>query len=233
MSTTAPPKANVYIDGFNLYHACFDDRGRADWRQYRWLDLGALCAKMFSNYHINRIRYFTALVDPRPNNPDNRTRQLVYIRALETIPHLTVHRGRFATHVKKRKLADLQQTRRAAVPLLPIQEVHVVEEEEKGSDVNLASYMLVDGFRQEYEVAVVVSNDSDLAEPIRLVRGELGLKVILVNPRTTFAADLKEIADTYKNIRVWVLRDSQFPTTLTDANGTITKPDSWSPLPTT
>ena len=31
--------------------------------------------------------------------------------------------------------------------------------------------MYVDGFTKDYEVAVVVSNDSDLLEPIRVVKG--------------------------------------------------------------
>lgn len=225
--SVTPPRANVYIDGFNLYHGCFDDHGgRAQLRQYRWLDLGTMCAKLFPGYIINHIRYFTAVVDPRPDNPNNRARQLEYLRGLRTNPHLTVHQGRFATHVQKRKLADLSK-RTATVPIVPIKEVYVIEEEEKGSDVNLASYMLVDGFREAYEVAIVVSNDSDLAAPIRLVRDELGLTVMVVNPRTSFAADLQGIADIYKNIRVWALRDSQFPTILADANGTITKPATW------
>ena len=41
--------------------------------------------------------------------------------------------------------------------------------EEKGSDVNLATYLVADGFRDLYDTAVVVSNDSDLAEPLKLV----------------------------------------------------------------
>ena len=229
MSTSpppTPPKTNVYIDGFNLYHGCFDDHsGRLHWRQYRWLDLATFCANIFPDHQINRIRYFTALVNPRPSNPDPRLRQLAYLRALQTIPYLTVHEGRFATHTKKRICAD--PLAKTPTPLLPIQEAHVIENEEKGSDVNLASHLLVDGFKQDYEVAIVVSNDSDLAEPIRLVRSELGLKVGLLNPRKTVAADLKGIADFYKNVREWALRDAQFPAIMTDANGTITKPATW------
>lgn len=227
-STTdqTPPRASIYIDGFNLYHACFDDHsGRAHWRQYRWLDLGALCTKLFPDHEINRIRYFTALVDPRPDNPGNRTRQLEYLRALRTIPNLSIHQGRFATNAKSRPLADPDA--RKPTPLLPIQTAYVIEMEEKGSDVNLASYMLVDGFKGEYDVAIVVTNDSDLAEPIRLVRSEIGLKVVLVNPRKTVSAHLRGLADSYTNIREWVVRESRFPPTLTDAYGTIEKPARW------
>ena len=49
--------------------------------------------------------------------------------------------------------------------------------EEKGSDVNLASHLLLDAFRDTFEVAVVVSNDADLLEPVRMVREELGRTV--------------------------------------------------------
>jgi uncharacterized LabA/DUF88 family protein len=224
-TTTHRPRTNVYVDGFNLYHGCFDDPNgpRAGWRRYRWLDLDALCKRVYPGCDINRIRYFTALVIPSANNPDCLTRQLAYIRALETIPILTVHRGRFAVTMKRRALAD-EQTRTAVVPE---QKVHVMESEEKGSDVNLATYLMLDGFRQEYDQAVVVSNDSDLAEPIRIVRNELDLKVLLLNPRKSVAFDLQGIADGNKRIREWVLRDSQFPATLNDANGTITKPATW------
>ena len=60
--------------------------------------------------------------------------------------------------------------------------VEVIKTEEKGSDVNLATHLLADAFRHDCEAAVVITNDSDLAEPIRVVRHELGLPVGVVNP---------------------------------------------------
>ena len=60
--------------------------------------------------------------------------------------------------------------------------VEVVRTEEKGSDVNLASYLLLDGFRGDCEAAVVISNDSDLKVPIELAQAELGLVVGVINP---------------------------------------------------
>jgi len=47
--------------------------------------------------------------------------------------------------------------------------------EEKGSEVNLASHLLRDAFSKKFEVAVLITNDSDLAEPVRIVARELGL----------------------------------------------------------
>lgn len=219
-------RANVYIDGFNLYHGCFDDHlNREHWRPFRWLNLELLCQKLCPDYAIETIRYFTALVDPLPDNPHNRDRQLAYLRALDTISQLEIHRGRFATNVKWRTLADPNSRR--PLPRFPLERVRVIEREEKGSDVNLASYLLIDGFQRDYDVAVIITNDSDLAEPIRLVKEILGLRVEIVNPRKSVASDLQGIADSYSAIREWMVRDSQFPNTLTDAHGTITKPASW------
>jgi uncharacterized LabA/DUF88 family protein len=103
----------------------------------------------------------------------------------------------------------------------------VIEQEEKGSDVNLASYLLVDGFQQQYDVAIVVSNDSDLAEPIRLVKSVLGLRVGLLNPRKKTAFDLQQIADFYRTCREGALAACQFPNVIHDADGLIRKPASW------
>jgi len=41
---------------------------------------------------------------------------------------------------------------------------------------------LIDGFDDAYELAVVVSNDSDLLEPIKVVTQRLGKPVGILNP---------------------------------------------------
>ena len=77
-------KTNVYVDGFNLYYGCV--RGTP----YKWLDVAAFCARLLPKNQINRIRYFTALVTPRANDPQQRMRQEIYLRAIRTIPNLTI-----------------------------------------------------------------------------------------------------------------------------------------------
>lgn len=101
--------------------------------------------------------------------------------------------------------------------------------EEKGSDVNLATRLLVDGFNGDYEQAVVVSNDADFASAVRSVRDELGLRVVLVNPdRKNRSPSALASSATYVK-RLWTshLRRSQFPDTLADEVGVITKPSGW------
>ena len=105
----------------------------------------------------------------------------------------------------------------------------VRDSEEKGSDVNLATRLLVDGFNREYEQAVRVSNDADFSGAIRYVRDHLGLRVTLVNPdpRNMSPRDLSNAATYVKRLRKSHLRRSQLPDTLTDAVGTINKPANW------
>jgi hypothetical protein len=95
------------------------------------------------------------------------------------------------------------------------------------SDVNLATHLLLDGFRRDYECAVVVSNDSDLLEPIRVVRCELGPPVGLINPHRHPSAALVSQATFIKQIRPGLLAKCQLPDTLTDANGVFHKPLVW------
>ena len=104
--------------------------------------------------------------------------------------------------------------------------VLVRDSEEKGSDVNLATRLLVDGFNGEYEQAVVVSNDADFSGAMRYVRDDLGLRMTLVNPDARNASP-RELADAATYVRrLWKshLRRSQLPDTLRDEVGVITKP---------
>lgn len=147
-------KANVYVDGFNFCYGCVKNT------PYRWLNLSTLCSLLLPGDNINRIRYFTARVQPRPDDPQSARRQATYLRALQTIPNLSVHYGHFLTNPVRLPLANPS-------PDGP-RTVEVLRTEEKGSDVNLATYLLVDGFDGDYELAVITSNDSDLLEPIQV-----------------------------------------------------------------
>jgi hypothetical protein len=81
--------ANVYIDGFNLYYGCLRRT------PYKWLDLGKLCETLLTDNEIHRIRYFTARIEARPDDPDAPNRQDAYLRALRSVPNLTIHYGHF------------------------------------------------------------------------------------------------------------------------------------------
>ena len=151
---------NVYIDGFNLYYRALKDT------PFRWLNLRKLAETLFPSDDIHRVCYFTARLDARPGSPAQPQRQQAYLRALATLPGFDTYYGVFRSGVKRRPLA-------APVAGLPTH-VLIRDSEEKGSDVNLATRLLVDGFNGEYEQAVVVSNDADFAGAMKYVRDELG-----------------------------------------------------------
>jgi uncharacterized LabA/DUF88 family protein len=64
----------------------------------------------------------------------------------------------------------------------PPASVEVWKNEEKGSDVNLALQLLNDAWQGAYDCAVVVSNDSDLAEALMLVKQQHRKLIGLVAP---------------------------------------------------
>lgn len=212
-------RTHVYIDGFNLYYGCLKRT------KCKWLDLNALCSRMLPSHSIAMIKYFTALVKSRPDDPNQRNRQLTYLRALKTIGNLRVIQGSF---LESERCLPISDSCKLSVPgKYPRKLIKVIKSEEKGSDVNIASHLLIDGFRRLYEVAVVISNDSDLAEPIRMVRSDLGLRIGIINPHEHHSIILKPLATFLKRIRKSDLESCQFPVTLRDKYGEFHKPDSW------
>jgi uncharacterized LabA/DUF88 family protein len=180
-----------------------------------------LSKSLFPHDAIHRVCYFTALLNARPEDPSQPRRQLVYLRALSTLPDFEVFFGTFRSGVKRRPLAE-------PISGLP-NSVLVRDSEEKGSDVNLATRLLVDGFNGAYEQAVVVSNDADFTGAMQYVRNELGLKVTLVNPdrRRSSPKNLSNAATYIKRLWKSHLRRSQFPDMLEDEVGMIRKPLGW------
>jgi len=206
-------RTSIYIDGFNLYYGALKDRGAG----FRWLDLGQFCRQLLpAKNSIVRIRYFTAPVSQRNTADLGPVHQQTYLRALATVPNLSIHLGRFL--VKSTRMWNANP---------PPNTVEVIKTEEKGSDVNLATYLLRDGFKDEYDVAIVISNDSDLTAPIRILRQEFGKDVGVCSPYSKASFELKNEANFVWPIRAIKVQTSQFPATLTDSTGTISKPVGW------
>lgn len=205
-------KTNVYVDGFNLYYGCLKGT------PYKWLNIRALCELIFPHNEIEEIVYCTALVKARPNNPLQRVRQETYIRALMTTPNMKIVLGNFL---------QSEVTMPLVTPTANEKFARVIKTEEKGSDVNLATHLLVDGFRGNYEAAIVISNDSDLELPIRVVAQELKLPVGIANPHPKPARALQHAGVFFRQIRNGPLSACQFPPTMTDANGAFNKPENW------
>ena len=203
---------NLYIDGFNLYYRALKDT------PFKWLDLNKLAEVLFPSDSILRVCYFTARITSRPTDPSQAQRQQTCLRALDTLANVDIYYGNFRPRSITRPLVN-------PVPGLPTF-VTVRDSEEKGSDVNLAMRLLVDGFNRTFEQAAVITNDSDLAGPVQYVRDELRLPVVVVNPdmRSPTQQTLQSVATRIVRLRRSHLRQSLFPPVLHDDRGPISKP---------
>ena len=203
----------IYVDGLNLYY------GALKGTPWKWLDLMALFTTILQPRHqIVEIKYFTARVSGTPGSQSKPQRQDVYLRALQHFrPEVSVFYGHFLRHTVRAPLARPVGGRRT---------VDVIKTEEKGSDVNLAVHLLNDGWLGAYDCAVVVSNDSDLAEAMRLVRHDRGKRLGLVTPGTARPSrQLMSHAHFCRPIRRTALRGSQLPDPIPGT--TISKPSGW------
>ncbi len=206
-------KTIVYVDGFNLYY------GAVKGTPYKWLNIWLMCEKLLPKHEIVGIKYYTARVSARPNDPQQPIRQQTFLRALATISNLEIIYGQFLQSTATMRLAN--------PPAKGSPFAKVLKTEEKGSDVNIAAHMIHDGHLDRYECAVIVSNDSDLAEPVRLIRHELGKPVGMLNPHKRPSYTLKQYVTFIKQIRRGVLQSCQFPDSLQDENGSFSKPAGW------
>jgi uncharacterized LabA/DUF88 family protein len=216
----------VYIDGFNLYFRMLQQRSALKWINPKILAEQALRPEN----QVTQVRYYTARVSARVD-PTAPSRQQVYFNALGTVPEVMIHQGTFLVTKKFAGLAHPPQFRPHLAAQLPqpwpaVVKVHKTEE--KGSDVNLASHLLLDAFRDNFDVAAVLSADTDLIEPIRIATQELGKVVGLLSPVAVLNPDLAAASSFVRHLSVGHLTAAQFADPLTLVDGTLLhKPATW------
>ena len=199
----------VYVDGFNLYFGLKD----SGWRKYYWLDLPALATALLKpNQELVTTHYFTARIRSNGHNTPDAQRQNAYLDALG-VRGVLIQEGHY-----------LQKTRqcRGCGNTWP-------DYEEKMTDVNIAVQLLSDAFDDAFDLALVVSGDSDLTTPIRSVRSRFPEKrLIVVFPPKRHSAELKRAAHGYLTIGEDKLRASQLPESITKPGGhVLTRPATW------
>lgn len=202
-------RVGVYVDGYNLYYggrSCCG-RGTTGWP---WLDIRALAEALvhersdWRGAQVIRVIYCTARIDAT-ESPSSYADQDVYLKALAaagSVDHIEY--GSYVARVKSAPLAIRQPSGRpqlvtagwpvmvqdqtgAAVPDARFM-VSVAYREEKGSDVNVASHLLLDVLRGVVDAAVVISNDSDLRFPIQQAREHVPVGLINPTPNQTAGA---------------------------------------------
>lgn len=194
-------RVGLYVDAFNLYYGARSlcGRGTTGWR---WLDLRSLGSALlerttiWSGAQLERVVYCTAQINAA-DNPIGHREQDVYLKAIRygSVVDL-IEYGHYVSRVKRGRLAVADKKGRPVVqssawPVMvqdregsPVPDARFIvsyaHREEKGSDVNVASHLLLDVLGGTVDAAIVISNDSDLRFPIQQARNRV--PVGTVNP---------------------------------------------------
>lgn len=215
--------AGVYIDGFNLYYRALKNTA------HKWLNIAALAdAVMPSSTQVDAVHYYAARVSGR-TDPTAPARQHAYLRAIATLPRVDMTFGNFLVSKKWSGLVQPPTFRPVYQPPqgTALDVVFVYKTEEKGSDVNLGVHLVRDAALGRFDMAGVLTNDTDLCEPIRIVTQEFGLPVILLSPTSKPATSLVQVASSVRHIAPY-LGPCQMPNPVIDAVGRqVFKPAGW------
>ncbi len=197
----------AYIDGFNLYFGL----KAARWKRYYWLNVQALVRNLlkggqdlvFTKYFTSRISY----------PPDKERRQAIYIETLETLSDFRIQYGHYQSNPQRCRECGTK----TMVP------------SEKMTDVNIAVEMLTDAYQDLFDVALLISADSDLTAPLLAIKGLFPDKrVIVAFPPQRHSAQLERIAHGAFQIGRACFAKSVFPDSVQKADGFILrKPAEW------
>jgi hypothetical protein len=242
-------RVGVYVDGYNLYYGARSmcGRGTAGWR---WLDLRGLSQAIvddrtaWRDAEVSRVVYCTARIDAN-ENPSGFVDQDIYLKAL--VASGSVDYIEYGHYVSRVKFAPLAVQGPTGLPRLvspgwpvtvqdvdgtPIHDarflVSIAQREEKGSDVNVASHVLLDVLLGRVDAALVISNDSDLRLPIKEARERV--PVGLINPTARqIAGALRGSAKAGVGRHFWrdLGRADFFEHQLPDPAGGYFKPSDW------
>ena len=202
----------VYIDALNLYYGCV--RGT----KWKWLDVGkAVEASIEAPMQVHKIKYFTARIDGRVDQ-DAPRRQDVYLRAIRSHDaRVEIIEGKFKRHKKRYPEVNSGIPTSVWVP------------EEKGSDVNFCVHLLHDAWRDQFERAILVTNDSDMAEAIRLVRSQFPDKELVLLPPGVSrnpSKNFRQFVTSHFWITPNIIQNAQLPNPIIN-NPRLSKPEAW------
>lgn len=198
-----------YIDGFNLY---FGLKAKG-WRKYYWLDLAAMSRALLKpGQTLEHCHYFTARIRTGGQS-QNARRQATWLDALATRPDITSHFGHYLPKQQRCHSCGATWT----------------SHEEKMTDVNIAAQLLVDAYEDRFDTVLIVSGDSDLTTPIKLVRERFPKKRLIVAfPPKRRSDQLRRAAHGYIVIGADSLRQNLLPNEITTASGFVLKrPKQW------
>jgi uncharacterized LabA/DUF88 family protein len=183
---------------------------QAGFDNFKWLNIRDLSESLLKlGKEIVGIKYFTSRVS---NNPDKQKRQSTYIEALETVG-IKIYYGHY---------------QRDAIECRRCNNVWA-NYNEKMTDVNIATQMLVDAYQDNYDMAMLISGDSDLVPPIKAIHDLFKQKRVFVAfPPKRYNNSVALVAKGSMTIGRKKLMDHQFPPEVIKPDGfVLVKPVDW------
>ena len=200
----------AYVDGFNLYYGMRSKR----WHRYNWLDIRRLSMNLLKpGQTLVGTKYFTSRVSSTPRDRSKNRRQSTYIEALQTVPGIDIFFG----HYLEKTMTCLACGAKWPVP------------EEKKTDVNMAVELLLDAFDDRWDIAMLISGDSDLTTPLQRIRRRFPRKRILVAfPPNRASRELQRAAHASFTIGRKKLADSLLDDVVYKEDGfVLRRPEAW------
>lgn len=142
----------VFIDGSNLYH------GLVDYCSQTALNFEKFCNLLCGDERRLVHTYYYNIILRQNNAKEAYAGQQRFIAALQRIPHFDFVKGRTVDRKRDEKCPQCQH------------EYEISYQIEKGVDIQLAVQMLVSAFDNQYDTAIIVSNDGDFSEAVKEVR---------------------------------------------------------------
>jgi len=229
-----PLRTRVYIDGYNLYYGCLKGT------PYKWLDLMTLferhilpsSAPEASELLPLSIKFFTAkILEQAAKALDSVSSQARYHTALRKLYHERIEliEGYYSLTQSKARLVDKVEPNMWARDCA---QTLVWKLEEKQSDVNLALQAYHDASTGAVDQVVMVTNDTDIAPALQMIRTHTAVKVGLVVPAKPKLrepnTDLVQLAHwTRSHITDQELASAQLPRVIVGGKSPTIKPESW------
>lgn len=201
----------AYIDGFNLYYG-LKSKG---WKRYLWLNIQLLIENLIKpNSQLVYTKYFTSRVSATVREPNKPKRQSLYIDALSTLRNFEIYYGHYL-------IGGTRCPKCSYVKSSP---------SEKMTDVNISVEMMTDAFQDKFDVAFLISGDSDLYRPVLRIQ-ELfpEKKVVVAFPPKRTSKHLCKTASAHFTIGRKKFAQSLFSNEIVTPGGfVLKKPPSWS-----
>lgn len=204
-------RVTVYIDGFNLYHA-IDDLGQP---YLKWLNLWRLAEKLAQGHgKLSRVIYCTAY---RDRNPGKKARHRFYIDALKLVGVTPIFGHEADENLSCYACGHTWTVKR-----------------EKATDLNLGLSLYEDALDDLFDVAFVLSADSDQAAAFAYVKRRFPAKKLftVAPPGRPLSKHLYNLVDGKKVLKEKDIHEAIFPKIVFNADGTqqVTRPAEYDPV---